>query len=223
MSQHNTNGFPFDSKFVGMSPEGFPSGDRDGSAEDLAAFGGVLLTDGVSPDGLAVTAGTGLMVNVGTGMAVMRGRIRNFSATQTFTLTTATVNQTWNIVIRLDTDTERRMWCFATLDAPSDTQFIKDFVIAKATVLANQALVFNIQDTRHDPVLCGHFRARNPGFTISDTAPASLPVGGIWLDTSGNEPDAGGGGGENTVVVSNAVVGDAEPVDRSNLWFDTRI
>lgn len=175
MSQHDEYGYPFNSEFKGISPEGFPQGDRDGSADDLAAFTGFLLTDGVSPDGMAVTHGSGLTLSISAGTAVIRGRLRSFKQ-QFVALSVSAVTQTWNIVIRLDSEQERRIWCFPTTDPPKNTEFVRDLVIANVTVNANQATIESIQDTRDDRELCGYTTAVGwPGYQ----PPGDIP-GLVW-------------------------------------------
>lgn len=69
--------FPFDSKFISLSPSGLPVGDRDGSAKDFREYDLDRYTNGVNvnenPDALLVVAGSGMTGNIQEGKAYIQG------------------------------------------------------------------------------------------------------------------------------------------------------
>lgn len=163
--------FPFDSDFIGISPQGVPIGDRGASSLEWARYVSRIFSNGFfldSATSLKVETSGGMNLKINEGCAMINGRQAIINGSETVTLPlAASLPRIDFVVLRLNLTQPVRAVVpavvsgtpAATPSEPSLTRndSIWEIALAKITVPASvaQILAANIQDVRYYLPYCG--------------------------------------------------------------------
>lgn len=176
----------FDSTTVVDTVNGFPRGDK---AVDSAFFAkmissfysdGILAAGDYGRNGFAAAPAGGLTVAVSEGVAWIRGYMAWMREAQSFVLS---AGRSYAIVLRLNTATGE-FTLVATEDTaslPTDTELIRDLVLAEITVpvgctALTESMIF---DTRSDLAKCGFVTCTVDALQTVPFAADAGSVGGV--------------------------------------------
>ena len=176
----------FDSTTVVETVNGFPRGDKavDSSffAKMISSFysDGILAGGGYAQDGLRVTAAGGMTVTAAAGVAWIRGYMAWVREPQSFVLS---AGHRYTIVLRLNTAAGEFTLVAAedTADLPTDTELIRDLVLAEIVVQGGCTEVTDamITDVRSDAAKCGFVTCSIDALQSVPFASNAGAVGGV--------------------------------------------
>lgn len=176
----------FDSTTVVDTVNGFPRGDKAVDAAFFAKMISSFYSDGIlsggdyAESGFCVRASGGMTVTVSAGIAWIRGYMAWMQEAQSFTLR---AGHTYGIVLRLNTASgEFRLVAAEDASAlPTDTDLIRDLVLAEVTVPAGSTVLeeTRIFDTRGDREKCGFVTCSIDALQSVPFAENAGAVGGV--------------------------------------------
>lgn len=176
----------FDSTTVVDTVNGFPRGDKavDSSffAKMISSFysDGVLAAGDYAKDGFSVSPAGGLTVRVAAGIAWIRGYMAWMQEAQSFVLS---AGHSYAVVLRLNTASGEfsLVATEATASLPTDTELIRDLVLAEITVPGGAASLTEnmITDTRSDLTRCGFVTCTIDALQTVPFAADAGSVGGV--------------------------------------------
>ncbi|MGN1346538.1 MAG: hypothetical protein ACI4V1_07110 [Eubacteriales bacterium] len=176
----------FDSTTVVETVNGFPRGDKAVDASFFAKMISSFYSDGIlaagtyGQGGFAVAPAGGLTVSVAPGIAWIRGYMAWMKEAQNLVLS---AGHSYTIVLRLNTASGEFTLVAAedNLSLPTDTELIRDLVLAEVTIQAVcTALTADmLTDTRSDPEKCGFVTCTIDALATVPFAENAGAVGGV--------------------------------------------
>ena len=176
----------FDSTTVVDTVNGFPRGDKAVDSSFFAKMISSFYSDGVlaggeyGQNGFRVLPADGLSVTVSAGIAWIRGYMAWMQTAQSFALS---AGQSYAVVLRLNLATGEFGLILTedTASLPTDTELVRDLVLAEITIPAGWPMLTAdmITDTRSDADKCGFVTCTVDALQTVPFAVDAGTVGGV--------------------------------------------